>query len=237
MPENILECREAVVDGLRSVLAEGHRYYDNSLVARYDVRTVPLKIDGKRFPDMNCTVNHARSKMSIVYPQELIGTNIGSNRGLLSVIRKYYDEYNMAGAQGDCVRYLSMNVDENIFWRVLKVTCVYFWLHFCHKHFCFRCLVHKYLSTHFCVNTLRWCTTPHMGVGGWEPSPVCRWPGGIVINGQQNVFCRCSLTTSLVRCFIFCNRTVSILLTKWNTLLPPPTFPIFDLRTLHSSDN
>lgn len=155
MPENILVCREAVVDGLRSVVAEGHRYYDNSLVARYDVRTVPLKIDGKRFPDMNCTVNHARSKMSIVHPQELIGTNIGSNRGLLSVIRKYYDEYNMAGAQGDCVRYLSLNVDENIFWRVLKVTCPYVWLSICHRHCCFRCLIQKYLSTHFCVNTLR----------------------------------------------------------------------------------
>lgn len=124
MPPDLLMCSQQVVQGLTQTLNEGFLYYDRSLVAQYDVRSIPLKIDGKRFPEVASTVDHDRNKMSIVFPQKLVGKNIGSNRGLISLIRQYYDDYNMSGEDGSCERYLNINVDENIFWRILKVPCL-----------------------------------------------------------------------------------------------------------------
>lgn len=121
MPNSILACSTQVIQEISSLAVESVRYYDISLVARYDVRSVPLKIDGERFADVEGIVNHARSKMAIVHPLKLVGKNIGSNRGLISVIRDYYNDYNMSGENGDCERYLNINVDENIYWRILKV--------------------------------------------------------------------------------------------------------------------
>ena len=55
-----------------------------------------------------------------LWPQNiLVKENIGSNRGLIAVIRELYVEYGMGSE--DCTRYLTLNLDENIFWRVLKV--------------------------------------------------------------------------------------------------------------------
>ena len=128
MPPDLLMCSRQVVQGLTRTLNEGFLYYDQSLVAQYDVRSIPLKIDGKRFPEVASTVDHARNKMSIVFPQKLVGTNIGSNRGLICLIRQYYDDYNMSGDDGSCERYLNINVDENIFYRILKVSCSHVFL-------------------------------------------------------------------------------------------------------------
>jgi hypothetical protein len=94
-------------------------------VVRYDVRNIPLKIDTKRFPDMKRTVDSYG--FDNVRPVDLLDINIGSNRGLIAIIRGLYEERKM-GLEDQCDRYTTLNVDENIFWRVLKVPCPHVFL-------------------------------------------------------------------------------------------------------------
>lgn len=118
MPDHILENRNDVMSVLQNVIDEGVEYYDNSLVRQYDVRNIPLKVNVKQFPDLRHTLESFT--MTDIQPLKLIKVNIGSNEGLIHIMRTIYEDNNMH--QDDtCQRYVSINVDENIYWRMLKV--------------------------------------------------------------------------------------------------------------------
>jgi hypothetical protein len=125
MPINILQFRQSVEDGLRFMHKEGKGYYANSLVSRYDVKTVPPKIDVTGHPELSQDVYSKMHSMDIVYPKELIQINIGSNVGLVSILRKYVFERHKMDTK-ECEKYVNLNVDENIFYRTLKV---HFYIH------------------------------------------------------------------------------------------------------------
>lgn len=58
--------------------------------------------------------------MGLLHPYQIIDKNIGSNIGLLSILRHdFYDPMGMG--TDECKRYVCLNLDENIFWRSLKV--------------------------------------------------------------------------------------------------------------------
>jgi len=122
MPDNLLDGSATVTRAVYLILKEGVKYLDVSLVKKYAVRNVPPKIDVKMFPDMTATINNPVNSLAYVYPAKLIEENIGSNRGLVSIMRSMYEEWGMD--TGECKRYKSLNLDENIYWRVLKVQCV-----------------------------------------------------------------------------------------------------------------
>ena len=119
MPDNIMEYRDAVKVGVIFTMRKGQFLFTNSLCTTYDVRTIPPKIDCRRFPDMRNVVEDGANTLNSVHPVDMMSQNIGSNRGLISVIRSFYERYNMH--QERCDRYLTINADENIFWRILKV--------------------------------------------------------------------------------------------------------------------
>ena len=59
--------------------------------------------------------------MDIVFPHKLVEENVGSNRGLLIILKQeFYDKNNMGS--GEFGEYVNLNLDENIFWRTLMVT-------------------------------------------------------------------------------------------------------------------
>lgn len=120
MPDDILDGSQAVGRALHHVLGQGWKLYSTSLVATYDVRTIPLKIDTKVFPELAPTIEDPKNTLFNVYPNGLVDMNIGSNRGLAVVIRQLYEQYGMQPG-GGCSRYLTLNADENIHWRTLKV--------------------------------------------------------------------------------------------------------------------
>lgn len=119
MPDNLLNGRDVVTKGVYGILREGAKYLDVSLVNKYTIRHVPPKIDVKLFPEMTAIVNNPVNTLAYVYPAKLIEENVGSNRGLVSIIRGMYEEWKMD--TDECKRYKSLNLDENIYWRVLKV--------------------------------------------------------------------------------------------------------------------
>lgn len=118
MPDNIVQHRQQVMAGLQYVHAEGRRYLHRSLVHRFTVNTIPLKIlDPSDVPQQHSKTSHS---MSIVHPLKILDKNIGSNPGLVSILKEdIYDKFGMGN--DDCKDYVNLNVDENIFWRILKV--------------------------------------------------------------------------------------------------------------------
>ena len=121
MPADILEHREDVIAAVHHVLTLGTNYLDVAAVSRYDVRNVPLKVDTNVFHDVADAVNSY--KISNVKSVDLLEDNIGSNRGLIAIIDTICSQRNIHGG-GECTQYTTFNVDENIFWRILKVPSI-----------------------------------------------------------------------------------------------------------------
>jgi hypothetical protein len=100
----------------------GQNYFDSSLVKRYNVNTVPLKPDvSATDPVLQNILNESRDGLKHFYPSHLVKHNIGSNKGLLKILRTYYEHNNMHN--GLCQKYRVLNVDINIFVRIAKVCC------------------------------------------------------------------------------------------------------------------
>ena len=129
MPDNILECNADVRAKLKEIMLEGRNYYDVSYVKHDGVNNVPPKINTRTWPNLKDRIECKENSMNAIYPQKLIDINIGSNAGLCTIMRQLYDQYNMHDTTV-CERYLNLNVDENIYWRVMKVSiCIYVHTH------------------------------------------------------------------------------------------------------------
>lgn len=123
MPDDLLSHMSVVKDGINHVMSTTPMQYDISIATKYDVRSIPLKIDTTRYPDMARIVDGDHATLKSVLPSHMIQENIGSNRGLIAIIRKLYIDRGMD--TDTCDRYLTICADENIFWRILKV-CPYY---------------------------------------------------------------------------------------------------------------
>ena len=125
---------------------EGREYYYKSLVKRYDIVNVPLKVDTKRFPALAETLNSVKNTTKHINPYKLIKHNIGSNLGLATIMRDYQDDKKMS-LNGTVLNYSTINTDENIFYRGMKV-CVCCWCLFMDGHMIFEYL--SWLRIMFC---------------------------------------------------------------------------------------
>ena len=128
MPDNILDNARVVMDTLDYILEQPRNYYDTSLVKQYSVNTIPPKIDPNLYPEVKEDMEKSPHTLDTVKPKELLSENIGSNRGLLTILKKFYDDNGMG--DGTCDRYITFNVDENIYFRILKVQLqIYIYIH------------------------------------------------------------------------------------------------------------
>jgi len=83
------------------------------------VLNIPPKIDTKRHVDMKSIIEHKNNSTHNVHPLKLFKRNIGSNEGLVAVLSDIAKTYGMI--DDTCTDYVTLNVDENIYWRILKV--------------------------------------------------------------------------------------------------------------------
>jgi hypothetical protein len=118
MPTDILQYQSGVTTAVQYVLSQGAEYSSIAAVTKYTVRTVPLKVDTNIFPEVADDVNSYN--MSHIRAVDLLEHNIGSNRGLLTILDTLCRERHIHG-DAPCTKYTTFNVDENIFWRILKV--------------------------------------------------------------------------------------------------------------------
>ena len=119
MPSNLCDYRNSVTDGLRFVHSQGRSFFQDSLVHQFGVNNVPMKIMDADDVARN-QHSGADHSMGLLHPYQIIDKNIGSNIGLASILRHdFYDPMGMG--TDECKRYVCLNLDENIFWRSLKV--------------------------------------------------------------------------------------------------------------------
>ena len=134
MPEDLFVYEDIMLQGIHEIYDEGRERYDKSLVKRYDVVNVPLKVDTKRFPELAETMNSAKNTTKHINPFKLIKHNIGSNLGLATILREYQEDQKMS-LHGVVENYSTVNTDENIFYRGMKVCCFFFTLYEVHCSF------------------------------------------------------------------------------------------------------
>ena len=121
MPENLFEHQTTIIDSIKYIYNEGMDYYDRSKVKKYDVINIPLKIDTKVFPRKAAVLNSAKNTAKNINPYKLLRHNIGSNLGLTTILREFQDDNKMS-LHNTVQNYTTINTDENIFYRGLKVS-------------------------------------------------------------------------------------------------------------------
>ena len=120
MPVNILDQQATVHRWVMSMYGLGKEYYDESMVKKYNINNIPLKINLKRYPNLKPHIATDINTMRYIHPEKLIQKNIGSNRGLNTILKDLEQEHKMH-RPNQCKRYLALNLDENIYYRTLKV--------------------------------------------------------------------------------------------------------------------
>ena len=95
--------------------------YDMSLSVKTDIRNVPLKPnpDKLSLPQHRHALLSGTDKIDNLVTDRIINKNIGSNSGLLRILRDHYEDSGQS--TGACERYTALNVDINIFERIVKV--------------------------------------------------------------------------------------------------------------------
>lgn len=120
MPNDMFLYASKVNEFIISLYDQGDTYLSKSLVHKYGVIDVPLTIDVNKFPQFRPIMLNDKNNTKKIHPFKLIKQNIGSNRGLLSILRSIHDDHKMDRYRS-CSRYIPLNVDENIYYRILKV--------------------------------------------------------------------------------------------------------------------
>ena len=92
-------------------------YLKDSVCFRHTVRQVPLKpeVDAKAAPALAAVLRESRDGLQNFFPVGMLPENIGSNRGMLLLLRDLF------GAQPKPGHYSFLSVDCNIYLRMLKV--------------------------------------------------------------------------------------------------------------------
>jgi hypothetical protein len=105
--------------------------HSTSLTTLLGVKNVPLKPSPETLvqPAHRKAVHEGHDSLDTCFPHAVVPTNIGSNVGLLQLCRQHYETICIANAGQ---KYSCLNVDANIFDRILKVVmheiCVHLYL-------------------------------------------------------------------------------------------------------------
>jgi hypothetical protein len=117
MPKNLFDD-----DGLLKWLAVDYdkvHLFDSCLATLYNVRNIPPKVDMSELtnPSRRVRLMNSRDGLSRMHNHNIIEYNIGSNIGLMNVIKYIMADEVLSGGQG----YMMVNADIQIFERLLKV--------------------------------------------------------------------------------------------------------------------
>ena len=97
-------------------------YHAKSKLVKWKIRTVPIKPDATSVEKIKWknALKSDCSSLKTLYPHRIIRKNIGSNQGLVEIMRDHYTS-NGQDTEGKCDKYSAFIVDENIYMRILKV--------------------------------------------------------------------------------------------------------------------
>lgn len=120
-------CTSYSINNMKAIVsavdASGIFHLDSSICSRYNVNNVPCKPvpDMIREPGLHELLSRSPDGLQNWYPKALIRRNIGSNIGLLKILRDFVVDTEVSNPP----RYGIILADINIFWRGLKVAQPY----------------------------------------------------------------------------------------------------------------
>jgi hypothetical protein len=137
MPNNpfiYVENLKTIFKNVNQASHEAMFLFDSSKVQNWAVNVVPLKPDPDNMEDgpWRDAVVECNGKLDNLFTDRILDINIGSNEGLLTIMRSHY----VAKGQDQvdvCQQYSAINVDIDIHNRILKV-CVVDKTLFIHTH-------------------------------------------------------------------------------------------------------
>ena len=124
MPMNLVQMSFVLFDIIADV-DKHSSILDRSMVQRWRVNNIPLRpvLDEKNHPREAARLARGNDKQNILHPGGLLPENIGSNRGLLTILRNFFKEWNCMNGQDPEV-YRILTVDCNIYSRIMKVSYI-----------------------------------------------------------------------------------------------------------------
>lgn len=122
MPDNILEHLDTCAARFNAVLFGGKtKLLKTALCTLYNVNTNPIKpYFGEQNVDVQAYLDRHDDGLGNLYPDKLMKVNIGSNVGLLTVLRDFCKE-RLLHVHGMQTKYHILNCDVNIYTRTLRV--------------------------------------------------------------------------------------------------------------------
>ena len=103
--------------------SSGMLNYNNSRVVRWKVRNVPLGPLKKNVPrKYHGALDRKPGSLHGLYPEKLVDLNVGANDDFGKLFKNLLDEHNKTGPDGKAEKYLVLNLDCNIYDRVMKVS-------------------------------------------------------------------------------------------------------------------
>jgi hypothetical protein len=123
MPLNMFSPQLITLFKQKMAVADGisYAYFKDSVCYKFAVRQVPLKpdVDVVSEPALAAVLSQSRDGLRNFFPMGMLSENIGSNRGLLLILKNLFQAPPKPG------HYSFLSVDCNIFLRMLKVRCVF----------------------------------------------------------------------------------------------------------------
>ena len=120
MPDRIFDTGTAmaVQETIGNLCQEGWLFLPMSLVTRFKVNTIPVKpvVDPLSHPELQSILNESRDGLRNFHPMSIMPQNIGSNRGLMMILKHISD------SRPNTSSYQFLCADCNIFMRIMKVT-------------------------------------------------------------------------------------------------------------------
>lgn len=117
--QQLLNEKKSIFNELKAVDEIGIAHFSDSLCEKYNIRSVLLRpyVNQRQQPELYKKLQNATNSMQYLHPEKLVKTNVGSNRGLLKIMRDLLDEAQASRPR----RYKVINADINIFKRIVKV--------------------------------------------------------------------------------------------------------------------
>jgi hypothetical protein len=125
MPDNLFGTEKKfrkIFKTLCSAKMEDCLQFSKSFMTVYNVSTVPVSFDISKITNQEHLASLARApdRLDTMYTDKIMPLNIGSNVGLLQIVRNHYEDEGQNRA-GVCQRYSAFTTDVDIFDRILKV--------------------------------------------------------------------------------------------------------------------
>ena len=193
MPPTLWGNEDEFVALYTDVDKQTRNYLPTSLIVKLKVTSVPLtpRVDEEKYPKLYASIKGVTHRLDALIPELISRHNIGSNVGLLLLLRGIWTELDAQRSK----KYRVIMSDINIFDRIIKVIT-----------YMFISIITGYLPKLYLY--CRQCTTRPVVESTCVPVLCVYWRRGIRTRQQLTSCSSCTPVTCSLLCFIGCSLAI-----------------------------